>query len=316
MAELFERGVVIVSIDTEQIWGYRDCLTEAQFAARYPNAPETHVKLLDRLCAAGVSATWFVVGGLALRNRAGAADRPLWNCRSFLERLRDARPTQEIGVHGGLTHLLWRDARATREIVRRELREGIEALAQLCGAPRSFSYPRNLEAYYDLLPEHGLQCYRGAPPTLAWRLGRTLPGAILRAWEELRTSTPPPVWPQKLLPDLWTIPASMFLYPIGAARARLIRLRSRVERFHRGLEAAVRHGAIFHFCFHPENLAESPGGFPLLDDMLERLVRARSRGDIEIMTMRDVVARIERQQLYAWQKQRQHPELLETHRRP
>jgi hypothetical protein len=236
----------------------------------------------------------------------------LWYCRSFLERLREAYPFQEIGLHGGLTHLVWTDARSTREVVRRELTEGVDAIAQLCGPPRSFSYPRNREAYYDLLPTHGLQCFRGAPPTLAWRLGRTIPGAILRAWEELRNSTPPPVWPYKTLPGLWTIPASMFLYPIGPSRARVIGLQTRVERFRRGLEAATRHSAIFHFCFHPENLAESPAGFPLLDDILERLVAARSRGDVEIMSMSDVVDRIERNEPYDWQ----YPQLLEVDRRP
>jgi hypothetical protein len=70
------------------------------------------------------------------------------------------------------------------------------------------------------------------------------------------------------------------------------------------LEAAARHRAIFHFCFHPENLAESPRGFAIFDEILEELVRARGRGDVEIMTMKDVVARIERkQQSYALQEQ-------------
>lgn len=307
MNQLFERGVVVMSIDTEQIWGYLDFLDEARFKAQYPNAPETHAKLLARLCAAEVSATWLVVGGLALRDAAVPADNSLWQCRSFLERLAEARPSQEIGLHGGLTHLIWKGSQFTRDAARRELKQGIDALEQLCGTPRSFSYPRNYEAYYDLLPEHGLNCFRGGPFGLAWSLGATMPGAILRAWEELRGAAPRPVWPSKFLPNLWTLPASLFLYPIGPARTRLVGLRSRVERFARGLEVAARYGAVFHFCFHPENLAESPHGFPLFDDILERLVEARNRGDIEILTMSDVIARIERKnEPYVLQEQRQH----------
>ncbi len=321
---------MVLSIDTEQIWGYLDSLNEAQFEARFPNTRDAHETLLTRLCAAGVSATWFVVGGLVLRDCAGAGDgrisglvpgyvripqggeesAPLWYCREFLDRLRAASPMQEIGLHGGLTHLVWTDARSTRQVVRRELIEGVDAIAQLSAPPRSFSYPRNREAHHDLLPPHGLRCFRGAPPTLAWRLGRTIPGAILRAWEELRNAVPPPVWPYKALPNLWSVPASMFLYPIGAARARVIGIRSRVERFRRGLEAAVRHGGVFHFCFHPENLAEAPSGFSLLDEILENLVQARSRGEIEVLTLSDVVDRIERQP-YDWH----YSELLEVDRR-
>ena len=74
----------------------------------------------------------------------------------------------------------------------------------------------------------------------------------------------------------------------------MVALRSRVERFSRGLEAAARHRGIFHFCLHPENLAESRHGFSLFEGILERLVRARDLGDVEILTVGDVAARMER----------------------
>src|SRR5215471_17480606 len=123
MNQLFERGVVVMSIDTEQIWGYLDFLDEARFEARYPNAPATHVKLLARLCAADVSATWLVVGSLALSDAAVPTDNSLWQCRSFLERLAEACPAQEIGLHGGLRHLIWKGAQFTREAACRELKQ-------------------------------------------------------------------------------------------------------------------------------------------------------------------------------------------------
>lgn len=322
MPSSFERGVVMVSIDTEQIWGYLDCLSEAQFESRFPNAPAAHAKLLARLGEANVRATWFVVGGLALRGSPGASDQrvwsligkgihvrasgeagaPLWYCRPFLKCLHQAHPAQEIGLHGGLTHLIWTDPRSTLEMARRELTEGIKELTNLCGEPTSFSFPRNREAYCHLLPQHGLRCFRGRPPALAWRLGPTLPGAILRASEEVLRSTPPLVRPAQTIPGLWNIPASMFFYPIRPARSRIIGLRSRVERFRRGMEAAARHRAIFHFCLHPENLVESASGFSVLEDILETLVETRDRGDVEIMTMRDVVDQMERNQLYDCQR--------------
>lgn len=315
MQTTFERGAVILSIDTEQIWGYLDLLNEAQFEEKYPNAPLAHEKLLDRLCAAGVRATWFVVGGMALRESIGAEDprmrelprdwvrpitggseqtAPLWFRPSFVERLRDAQPAQEIGLHGGLTHLIWTDRRAKQEGVKRELLEGVNALGQVGVKPRSFSFTRNAEAHHELLAEHGIRCFRGSPPALAWWLGRTFCGAMCRAADEVRCATPLPVWPHRRSPDLWNIPASMFLYPIGPKRARIVSLRSRVERFRRGLAAARRCRGIFHFGFHPENLVESPQGFVILDDILAELTRAREQGDIELMTMGDVVDRMEK----------------------
>jgi hypothetical protein len=50
---------------------------------------------------------------------------------------------------------------------------------------------------------------------------------------------------------------------------------------------------MFHFSLHPENLAESHHGFSMFDDILERLVRSRDRGDVEILTMGEVAARME-----------------------
>jgi hypothetical protein len=333
----FERGAVILSIDTEQIWGYLDLLNEAQFEEKYPNALLAHEKLLDRLCAAGVGATWFVVGGLALRESIGAEDprmkglprdwvcsiaggseqtAPLWFRPSFVERLRDSQPAQEIGLHGGLTHLIWTDPRARRSGVKQELLEGLNALHQIGVKPSSFSFTRNAEAHHELLAEHGIRCFRGRPPALAWWLGRTFCGALCRAADEVRSATPLPVWPHRCSPGLWNIPASMFLYPIGPKRARMISLRSRVERFRKGLDAARRCRGIFHFGFHPENLAESPQGFAILDDILAALTQAREQGDIESMTMSDVVDRMEKDETYVSAKQQHsYKNVLATSRR-
>jgi hypothetical protein len=312
--KLFERGVVILSFDTEQMWGYFDQLNEEQFRSRYPHTLGAHERLLACLCTAEISATWFIVGGMTLQQSNGARDprvtglpidwtariqsgcemtAPMWYRPSFVKHLREAQPSQEIGLHGGLTHLIWTDRRATRAVANRELAEGVKALQQALVQPLSFSFGREQEAYHELLPEYRIRSYRGRTPVLACEMGPTLPGALLRAFDELIRATPPPVWPRETLPGLWNIPSSLFLYPIGPSRARVLALRSRLQRFSRGLQAAVRHRGIFHFCLHPENLAESPHGFSLLEDILERLTRSRDRGDVEILTMGQVASRME-----------------------
>jgi hypothetical protein len=221
------------------------------------------------------------------------ATTPLWYRYSFVERLRKAQPLQEIGLHGGLTHLIWTDPRATREVAEIELAEGVKALEQALADPVSFSFGREQEAHHELLPAHGIRCYRGRTVSKAFQLGPTIHGKLARLMDELRRSTPPPVWPRETLPGLWNIPSSAFLYPIGASRTRLVPLRARLERFSRGLEAAARLRGIFHYCLHPENLTESTEGFWLLEDMLGRAIRARDRGDVEILTMGQVAARMD-----------------------
>jgi hypothetical protein len=303
-----------MSFDTEQIWGHLDILSESQFEKQYPSVFRAHENLLTCLSSAGISATWFVVGGMTLGWCEGARDSrmaglparwtaavpaggeatlPLWYRPSFVERLRDVSPYQEIGLHGGLTHLIWTAPHATPDVLSCELGEGIRALHQAHIRPRSFSFPRDQEAHHQLLPEHGIHCFRGRTPVLSYRLGRTLPGAVLRILDELRQATPPPVWPYESLPGLWNIPSSLFLYPIGRTRTRVAPLRTRVARFRLGLETAVRYRGIFHFCLHPDNLAESPDGFGMFEDILDQLVRTRNRGDVEILTMTEIAERME-----------------------
>jgi hypothetical protein len=308
----FERGVVTLSFDTEQIWGYLDLFDEEQFLNRYPRAIDTHEYLLKHLCAAGVSATWFLVGGLALDRSEGPLDprfsglpdewlrrvrngneftAPLWYRRTFVERLRDS-PGQEIGIHGGLTHLIWNHSHTTPSVAARELTRGISAFSELGVRATSFSYPRDQEAYQNLLVANGVQCYRGRLQARAHLLGRTFRGRLLRIADEIRRAAPVVVWPEERLPGLWNIPSSMFLYPLGRTRTRFVGIRTRVERFARGVEAAARERGIFHFCLHPENLAEHPSGLSLLDDCLAEVVKMRDRGDVEVLTVGEVASRM------------------------
>lgn len=311
----FDRGIVILSFDVEQIWGYLDLLTEAEFQRRHPDFLGAHTKLLGALAAANISATWFVVGGLALGGSQGERDprmaglpykwtsrvpagtettAPLWYRHSFIQTLRKMRPPQEIGLHGGLTHLIWTDPLATRETVAWELAQGVKALNEASVTPLSFSFGREREAFFDLLPKQGFLCYRGRTMAPSYRLGPNVFGKAARLFDELRRATPRLVRPQETMPGLWNIPSSLFLYPIHRSRIRLTGIRSRIARFNYGIEAAARHRGIFHFCLHPENLAQSPVGFVIFEQMLERLIGARQRGDIEILTMREVAGCMER----------------------
>jgi hypothetical protein len=297
------------------MWGYMDHLTEAAFRQRFPAAIQTQEMLLANLVAAGLSATWFVVGGMALRECSGARDprlanlpphwtkaipegressAGLWYRPTFVRRLIDARPLQEIGLHGGLTHLIWTDPEVSRQIARYELSAGISALEALGVRPRTFSYARTQEAYHTLLSAYGLRGFRGRVPSWSWRLGNSLPGMFLRACDELRTAAPPLSCPSETLPGLWNVPASMFFYPVRPLRGTFVPAKTRLVRFRKGVESAARSNAIFHFSFHPENLTESPAALAIFEGILDYLVTACEHLGVEVLTMNDVISRMER----------------------
>lgn len=307
------RGTVVISLDAEQIWGHLDLLDQRLYSERYPNTPAAYEHLLRMLGAAGISATWLVVGGLALRGSEGLRDprlsllprrwarnvpagnevtAPLWYRRAFIQHLAQSRPAQEIGLHGGLTHLIWTDRDATKSVVRCELKAGLQALRELGIRPLSFSFPRNQERYHPLLAEHGFACYRGRDSMPSAKLGRSLSGSVVRLLEEIGRFAPRPVFAREVLPGLWNVPASLFLYPVSERRARVVPLATRRERVRRGVEAAMRCGGIFHFCLHPANLCESTRGFPLFEEILSLLIRAREKGDIAILTMGEIAERV------------------------
>jgi hypothetical protein len=311
-SEPFERGAAVISIDTEQIWGHFDRMNETQFEERYPRARALHDSLLELLVRQGIPATWTVVGMLAMQGSKGPADerfeglpgywreripsgnehsRPLWYARSFVRRLKRARVGQEIGMHGGISHLVWGDGRTTAAQATRELRSGMAALEELGVHPSAFVFPRDLEAHHAVLRDAGIRSFRGRAPIVSERFGYGKFGSAIRTAEELLKQVPPVVWPEETIPGLWNLRASMFLYCLGAKRSRWVAPRLRVERTILGLEAAAKERGVFHLGLHPENLAESEFAIRVFEDMIAQFARARDRG-MEILTLSEAVDRV------------------------
>jgi hypothetical protein len=307
----FESGAVVISIDTEQIWGHFDISREHEFCARYPNAPAVNDRLLKCICSANLSATWDVVGALSLPGTDGASDprmsglpeawiaripagdeiaAPLWYRRRFVTAIRDAAPAQEIALHGGLTHMIWGNGDHSFRALRLEMFRGMEALQEIGVRPRSFVFPRDLEGHHGILAKGGIQCYRGRAPILSEWLGYNSAGSITRAIEEVARLTPPPIWPTEVMPGLWNIPASLFIYCMGRARSRWVPLHLRLDRVRRGVEAAIRSKGIFHLGLHPENLAEAPDAFDTFEAILSYITEMRAAG-VEILTMAQALDR-------------------------
>jgi hypothetical protein len=309
----FERGAAIISLDTEQLWGHLDLLSPEQFEARFPNAPAVHDRILNLLSGEGISATWTLVGALTLPGTKGPTDprfaktpaywaekipagnertQPLWYARSFVERLQRAKTPQDLGMHGGISHLVWGDSRTSAKIAENELRFGMEALREIGIEAKSFVFPRDLEAHHAILRDGGIRCYRGRAPILSERLGFNLAGSLARAGEEVCSLVPPPIWPEEVIPGLWNVPASMSIYCLGATRSRFVPAKLRLERTKLGLDAAAKQRGIFHLAMHPENVAESDFAFPVFESMVHEICRRRDRGEIDTLSMNGAVERV------------------------
>ena len=293
----FERGVVMITFDTEQIWGYLDLFDEARFRATFPYAEGIGDRLLRILVEAKISATWSVVGGMSLAGGRGAGDprfaglpsswireiragdevsAPLYYARQFVARIRDASHYQEVGLHGGISHLPWRRPARSEAMLEKELTSGIRALEELGIRPTSFTFPRNLEAHHHLLRRHGIRCYRGRGPAMTEHIAQPVLRFSLRLASEFFRTGPPVVLPEEKLPGLWNVPSSLLPFRMTEAFNTVVPPSTRRVRVRRGIERAAQTHQIFHLWLHPENLAESKPALAVFADIVPA-TPARSR---------------------------------------
>lgn len=313
-----DRGVFVFSVDVELLWGFHDIgpARHRSYAARERDAIRG---LLDVLAKHDVPATFATVGHVFLE-RCGprgarphpelsrpsypwvdgdwyaedpcsdAASDPLWYGPDIVAEIARARPTHEIASHS-FSHVLFGEAGCDAQVARDEL---AAFAAASYGSPpaRSFVFPRNSVGHLDALAAHGYWCYRGPDP---WWFKR-LPGGIARRAahfaDALFAMTPPVARARRTSEGLWDIPGSMLLLGREGPR-RLIPRQSRVRKAARGLDAAVRDGAIFHLWCHPWNLAtDPPAMLDTLDGILEEVAWRREARKLAVHTMGSLAAEL------------------------
>lgn len=315
-----DRGVFTISIDFELIWGTLDLFGPDRFRKLCETERSDVIsRLLDLFIEFDVSATWAVLGHLFLdrceavsglthpeivrphhawcdkdwfaEDRGGSEDdKSIFLGRSLVEKIRDCEVEQEIGSHS-FSHVIFGDAGCSREAAESEIAACIRAARELGIELRSFVFPRNSIGHLDVLRENGFICYRGSEPH--WYENASVPEKIrrlARIWEVMTAAEPPVVLPEEITNGFWNVPGSMIYFPMHGFR-RYIPVSLRVKRAIKGLNAAARRRRIFHLWFHPTNLADQME--PMFDGLraiLEHASRLRERGEIEVLSMRAMIA--------------------------
>lgn len=319
-----DRGVLMISLDFELIWGTMDKAGVERFAPACRVEREVVIqRLLDLFCRYNVSATWCILGHLFLdgctcadgkahpsivRPRhewvdgdwfdndpctSEAAD-PIFYGRSLVRKIMDAPVRQEVGSHS-FSHVIFGDAGCSTATADTELRACVDAARDLGVELRSFAFPRNQVGHRDLLRRHGFTVYRGPEP--AAHSTMPLPRPVKRALhflEFIAATTPPVVSPVRDEHGLWDIPGSMIYFPMHGVRAA-IPVSRRVRRAVKGLDAAAAQSKIFHLWFHPTNLADHTDAlFEGLEAILDHARTLSQRGSLRIAPMRTIAEEMER----------------------
>ena len=317
MSVSLTRGVFTLSLDFELVWGSRDLQDDPArlVAASRITREQAFDAFLGLLERHGIVATWATVGHLFLAEGDGSypglvpprhawrrdwlagvpagteQSHPAWYARSLVERLRDAG--QEVGSHS-FSHPVFGDPGCSRETADSELARCVELAEELGVELRSFVFPRNVKGHTDLLAKHGFRCWRPLEPT--WFNRVPVPRQVKRlahVWHVVRSAPPPPVLPIRGDHGLWEIPASATFMPYFGVRRR-IPMAARVKRSTRGVDAAVAQKRVSHLYLHPINLADDPDAMlAALDRIFAHAARARDRGQLDVLSMGQLVDHVE-----------------------
>lgn len=321
-----EKGIFTISLDFELIWGTLDLFgTEGFDEACKVERREVIDRLLELFNEFEISATWCTVGHLFLEDCRSdenikhpeiippqhkwhqgdwfihdpcnnEAASPLFYGKSLVEKIINNPVKQEIGSHG-FSHVIFGDEGCSVETARSEIAECVRVAKNFDLDLSSFAFPRDQVGHLNVLKEYGFTSYRGQIPK--WYEegeNRNILKRLAHFTDVLLATTPPTVMPSYTPDGLWNIPGSMIFFPMHGVR-RHIPMSLRVKRAVKGLREAVSRKRIFHLWFHPTNMAY---GIDQMFDGLRQIIQSadklREQGDLEILTMSEIVNSITQQQ--------------------
>ena len=313
-----ERGACVLSIDTELAWGEAHRRDGSGGRHHFGAEREAVDRMLALFARYDIAATWAVVGHLfldachddgrgphpelvtpdyawlddgwlAVDPATSLAEDPYWYGRDIVDAILACPVRQVVGSHS-FTHVIVDDPACTPEVFDSELVAAAAVAVERRVALRSFVYPRNQIAQVARLGEHGFRCYRGGRPAPPFA-GR--PGWQRRALgliDKVR-----PLAGSAVLPagdgGVWNVPQTYLFAPSAGSRVPVeLWARRPVAR----LRQAARHRSLFHLWFHPYNVTAAPErAFAALDRICAAAARLRDAGDLDIVTMGDLAARLD-----------------------
>jgi hypothetical protein len=314
---VLDRGVLVVSIDTELSWG----LVHRNRGAEYDGRSErAHIdRLLGLMDTYEIPATWAIVGHLFLDSCApvdgvkhpeivrpayewmdgdwfdqdpclDAERAPTWYAPDLVDRILASSVRHEIASHS-FSHVVVGDPGCSDACLDSELK----ACRQLAAARGieldSMIFPTNSVGHLEVVRRNGFLAYRSRRPALP--AASALKRRVRKAADQLVPRRSSAAFPE-YADGLWNLPQTLkLLVEDGGARGQLKR-----RQLTRRLRQAVRLGALFHPYFHPTDLTTNPElAFRTMEGLFRESARLRDAGKLETLTMGALARRLEQERL-------------------
>jgi len=231
------------------------------------------------------------------------ASEPYYYAPDVVEKITSCPVSQELACHT-FSHVIVGAPGCSAEVARAEFHRCKELAARRGRETVSVVFPRNCPGHLDLLVDLGYRCFRGQ--NSEWYCHLTRPASygmgpvgkllalgfghirpLFRLIDE-RMAITPPLPPVRRTHRLWEIPQSMFFSGfIGPTR--YVSAKDRTRKAIKGLIAAAERKRIFSLWTHPHNLADRfEELFPAFERICEVAAEKRDRGELQILTMRQI----------------------------
>ncbi len=298
-----EFPVLVISIDTELLWGVANVPAHPAFKLMRDNPSKTRDAIYDLLSLFEqhhVPATWAVVGHLFLDACDGLhhdlydeqqswqsydpgtdiRSDPLYYGGDLIEAIMGNKVEHEIGYHS-FSHA--RFTACSEAVAEAEIVGGIKLAKEFGIRLRSFVFPENEIKYLNILKKYDFAIFRGRNCRRNVEqdfLVRGLNAAI----DKISLSSSVPLWGE----GLWETNANLSFDGLRAQFALNFRVVS-------GLERAIMSRNVYHLSFHPYDVLLRPALLKCLDKFLTRATAKRDRGVLKIMTMSNLATHLDKE---------------------
>lgn len=280
---MLDKGIFIISVDTELAWGTFDHAGHKKYKEAYEKYRIIIMDILKIFEKYNIPATWAIVGHLFLdscqredgilhpdiirpRHKWFSGDwfsydpgtdlsrDRIWYGRDIVKMIKEAHPKQEIASHS-FCHPVFSDKGCSRETAESDIAKCVQLALKEDIELKTFTFPRNLPGHLEILSKYGFRVFRGQGDRYC---SLKLPGIIEKIYfllDDMMTTTPPVVLPKTSSKHgLIEVPASM-LFRFAYGKSRFIPEGVRFKKAKKGIDAAIKRKRVFHLWFHPISFA-------------------------------------------------------------
>ena len=316
------RGLFVISLDFELMWGVKDCATTDGYGhTNVLHVPQVIDRMLRLFDKHQIHATFGTVGLIMLNNSYEAhkfipSEVPSYINQSlspyadnYLDNIKDSETSLffapdiveklknnvniEIGSHT-FGHYYCNAEGQTLNQFSADIERAVEVASDKDIKLQSIIFPRNnvRVEYLDVCKKYGITIYRGNAKKFFSQTSNIIYSLLQRicrlvdAYINIGGQTSFEYGEIKCDNDMFNIPASRMLRPYSSRLAFLEKLRLR--RIKKELSHAARNGKLYHLWWHPHNFgANTNENFEFLEKILTHFDKCRTQYDMRSCSMKE-----------------------------